>query len=111
MGLVMKFGRLLASGVVVLAVLMGAWALPGTGLGQGADGASSDLLKAAPFDRITLVDGSVVDVEPVSPRPLPPYEPKKERARRKTKDGKEEPPAEGNISLPGQESKFKGADD
>ncbi len=37
----------------------------------------SDLLKAAPFDRITLVDGMVVDVEPISPRPLPAPEPKK----------------------------------
>lgn len=39
----------------------------------------TDLLAAVPFDRIALVDGTVVDVEPVTPRPLPPYEASKDR--------------------------------
>jgi len=41
---------------------------------------SSDLLKSAPFDRLTLIDNSVFEVEPISPRPLPPIEKKKGRS-------------------------------
>ncbi len=56
----------------------------------------ADLLKSAPFDRITLIDGSVYDVEPVSPRPLPPLDPKKksrslaelDEAARKAEEGR-----------------------
>ncbi|HZW31943.1 MAG TPA: ABC transporter substrate-binding protein [Isosphaeraceae bacterium] len=44
---------------------------------------AADLLRAVPFDRITLTDGTVLIVEPVSPRPLPVYSPAEERARRK----------------------------
>lgn len=59
----------------------------------------ADLLKATPFDRITLIDGTVLDVEPVSPRPLPPYDPRKDRQP----DAKDDrPPPEGNIFLPSQ---------
>ncbi len=43
---------------------------------------ASDLLRSVPFDRITLIDGTVLIVEPVSPRPLPVYDPKQERERR-----------------------------
>ena len=39
---------------------------------------SNDLLRAAPFDRITLIDGTVLIVDPVSPRPLPPLRPAKD---------------------------------
>ncbi|ODU00653.1 MAG: hypothetical protein ABS79_02985 [Planctomycetes bacterium SCN 63-9] len=38
-----------------------------------------DLLRTTPFDRITLYDGSVLVVEPISPRPLPPYDKSKDR--------------------------------
>lgn len=34
-----------------------------------------DLLKTAPFDKITLIDNKVFAVEPLSPRPLPPPPP------------------------------------
>jgi peptide/nickel transport system substrate-binding protein len=44
---------------------------------------ASDLLRSEPFDRVTLIDNTVLIVEPVSPRPLPVIDPKKERERRK----------------------------
>jgi peptide/nickel transport system substrate-binding protein len=59
----------------------------------------ADLLKASPFDRITLIDGTVLDIEPVSPRPLPPYDPRKDRKADAKDSG---PPPEGNIFLPSQ---------
>ena len=37
----------------------------------------NDLLKSAPFDRLTLIDNSVFEIEPITPRPLPPIDPKK----------------------------------
>ena len=81
------------------AVLVSTWAMP-----RPASGQEVDLLKVAPFDRITLADGATLDVEPLIPRPLPPYDPKQDRPRKEVgKDGKEKPPAEGNILLPGQE--------
>ena len=36
-----------------------------------AGGRGPDLARSVPFDRLTLVDNSVFEVEPVSPRPLP----------------------------------------
>jgi peptide/nickel transport system substrate-binding protein len=74
--------------------------------------ASVDLLRAFPFDRITLLDGTVVLVEPVSPRPLPAIDQAKlqaERDRRRATKGTL--PPGGNIGLPGEPSKFKPADD
>ncbi len=59
----------------------------------------ADLLKATPFDRVTLIDGTVLDVEPISPRPLPPYDPRKDR---KASGKPDAPPPEGNIFLPSQ---------
>ena len=32
---------------------------------------NSDLMRSVPFDRITLIDNTVIEVEPVQPRPLP----------------------------------------
>ena len=46
------------------------------------------LLRAAPFDRITLIDGTVLIVDPVTPRPLPTYDPAKEREKRRRRDQK-----------------------
>ena len=95
-----------------LTVLAGVWTAPR--LGNGQEGAEpvvgGDLLRSVPFDRIALNDGSVLTVEPVSPRPLPPYDPSKDSKRSRPKE-KFKPPAEGNISLPGEKSKFKAADD
>lgn len=60
-----------------------------------------ELIARAPFDRITLIDNTVWDIEPLSPRPLPPYEPEKKPPRRKN-----EPPRGGNIAMLGKKSTF-----
>src|SRR5262249_48609986 len=57
--------------------------------------------RSIPFDRVTLNDGAVLIVEPVSPRPLPAYDAEKERKKKK---GFTLPP-EGNIGLPGSKSR------
>ena len=44
---------------------------------------ASELLRSEPFDRLTLIDNTVLIIEPVSPRPLPVIDPRKERERRK----------------------------
>jgi len=53
-----------------------------------------DLLRSPPFDRITLIDGTVLVVDPISPRPLPPYDPTKKQDTRRDRG---EIPEEGNI--------------
>jgi peptide/nickel transport system substrate-binding protein len=68
---------------------------------------SADPLRSVPFDRLTLTDGAVLLIEPVSPRPLPPLDPAKAKPKKRPKDGKAEIPPEGNIGLPGQPSTFK----
>jgi peptide/nickel transport system substrate-binding protein len=99
--------RTLAAGLVAVLVLAGAWGWPRVGLGQGT-AATVDLLKVPPFDRLTLVDGTVLNIEPITPRPLPAYDSKKERARLKKLEEKTKPPAAGNIGLPGAPSKGAG---
>ena len=71
--------------------------------------ATTDLLRSPPFDRITLIDGTVLIVDPVSPRPLPALDPAKTRKQEKArpKGSKVEIPLEGNIGLPGEPSKFR----
>jgi peptide/nickel transport system substrate-binding protein len=62
-----------------------------SGPGRGQEAAAppappigaSELLRSEPFDRITLIDNTVLIVDPVSPRPLPVIDPKKEREKRK----------------------------
>ncbi|AMV39290.1 ABC transporter substrate-binding protein [Planctomyces sp. SH-PL62] len=70
--------------------------------------ATADLLQSQPFDRITLLDGSVIFVEPVSPRPLPPVEMPKPEPR--GRGGRPMLPLEGNIGLPGEPNKFQPAE-
>jgi len=70
-----------------------------------ASPAPTELLRSHPFDRITLLDDSVILVEPVSPRPLPPVEPDKSKSRGRGGEPKIDP--EGNIGLPGEPSRFK----
>jgi peptide/nickel transport system substrate-binding protein len=104
----LRFGRPLAAAAVALGIILGAWGLPRIGLGRQAPtapGEPIDLLKTMPFDRITLVDNTVLNVEPLAPRPLPPFDPKKERARAKKLEEKDKPPEEGNIVLPGERKK------
>ncbi len=87
-----RSGRILGLLPGLAMVLIGPGLRPMTGLGQGpaqaqapapapapARGKGADLLKSAPFDRITLIDSSVHEVDPLSPRPLPPLDPKKAR--------------------------------
>lgn len=89
-----------AAGVLALALLPSR-----SGLGQGSPGSPPalppDLLKAQPFDRITLADNSVWLIEPVSPRPLPVYDPAKakEAARQEAKKAALLP-REGNVGVP-----------
>jgi peptide/nickel transport system substrate-binding protein len=64
---------------------------------------TDQLLRAAPFDRVTLIDGTVMVVDPVSPRPLPAYDPAKEREK-KRRERKEIDP-EGNI-IPGKKTEL-----
>ncbi len=67
---------LAASALVAASTLIRPASAPGQGPAPGpAKGGS--LLKAAPFDRLTLIDGTVIDIETVSPRPLPEPEVKK----------------------------------
>lgn len=56
---------------------------------QPAASPPADLLSAPPFDRVTLIDGTIMTVEPVSPRPLPAYDPSKDPGRKKTSAEKE----------------------
>jgi peptide/nickel transport system substrate-binding protein len=125
MGVPSRGRRSLTVGLAVVATLVLAWGSSRVGHGQGAPapGRTSDLLKAAPFDRITLIDGTVLEVEPVSPRPLPPYDPSKEEkaslAKESSSKGKGKgkrgdrpgPPPEGNVFLPGQGPKDKKKDE
>ncbi len=41
---------------------------------------STDLMKTPPFDRITLIDNAVFEIEPLTTRPLPPLDTKKKKS-------------------------------
>ncbi|MHC5542460.1 ABC transporter substrate-binding protein, partial [Singulisphaera rosea] len=69
---------------------------------EGVDKTGMDVLRSTPFDRITLIDGKVILVEPISPRPLPPYDPKKDPKNQKPASV----PRQGNIFLPGEREKL-----
>jgi peptide/nickel transport system substrate-binding protein len=73
-------------------------------LGDAAELTTNDLLRAAPFDRVTLIDGTVLLVDPVSPRPLPAFDPVKQREK-KRRESASEIPEEGNIIV-GKETKL-----
>jgi peptide/nickel transport system substrate-binding protein len=85
-------------------VLVGASIAPRMSWGQGGL-IDKDLLKSVPFDRITLIDGVTVNVEPVSPRPLPPYDPKKDKTAQAKRT--EDIPAEGNVPSAREEAQRK----
>ncbi len=95
----------MASGLGRRAAIVGAVALVAATIAAAqepaAPAAAPGLLEGPPFDRITLVDGTTLTVEPISPRPLPPFD--AEKARRNRERAKaQRPPAEGNVGLPGQ---------
>jgi peptide/nickel transport system substrate-binding protein len=97
-----------------LMIVIGAWGVMPPGVAQEAANealpGSTDLLRAVPFDRVTLIDGTTLIVEPVSPRPLPSPDASKESKRRE-RIRKAPIPPEGNIivgvptkiELPGSE--------
>ena len=93
----------------LLTVLAAAWCGPRDGNAQDAKGVPTgkDLIKTAPFDRITLIDGSVINVDPISPRPLPPPETAKEKRDKIRARDKTIIPPEGNIGLPGEKSRVE----
>lgn len=111
-----KLMSLAASLLALLSAAVAAQLKPASGPAPAAQpGAGSlglapelSLLRSTPFDRITLVDGSVLRVEPLTPRPLPPYDPEKDAARRKAaaiqskSKIKTQPPPSGNIGTLGQ---------
>ena len=96
--------RLLVSSAIAVGVLALAFLPARSGLGQAPASEPklpTDLLKAQPFDRLTLIDNSVWLIEPVSPRPLPEYDPVKAReaARKAAREARERPNI-GNVGVP-----------
>ncbi|GIW88650.1 MAG: peptide ABC transporter substrate-binding protein [Isosphaeraceae bacterium] len=56
-----------------------------------------ELLQRFPFDRLTLVDNTTFEIEPISPRPLPAYEPARPKGAARNadaNDGAQAPPDE-----------------
>lgn len=61
--------------------------------GQAAPAAAQpplELLQRFPFDRMTLVDNATFEIEPISPRPLPAYEPSRRNGAAPPADPKAE---------------------
>ena len=91
--------------------LVAVWSPPGAGqTSGGATYNETDLMKSQPFDRLMLIDGTKVIVEPVSPRPLPPMVRAKEK-KSVLDDATTDrigPPKEGNVGT--EAAKKKDAD-
>jgi peptide/nickel transport system substrate-binding protein len=88
----------LANGVSALLLVCGTSSLAPLCRGQDVQGpGSNDLLRAQPFDHVTLIDGTELIVEPVSPRPLPVIDPKD--SKRGGRDRTRVIPPEGNVLL------------
>ena len=84
------------------ALVRSAWPRPGTAP-SGRPACSG----AAPSTGSRSTDGTVLDVEPVSPRPLPPYDPSKEKSRQATSG----PPPRGEHPLPGEKARKAAAEE
>ncbi len=92
-------GRSFSLALGAALVVAGALVAPRVGFGQGGEPEGEvDLLKSPPFDRITLVDGKPLMVEPLAPRPLPPPVVVKDKAKKKIK-------VEAAVGVPGEEIK------
>jgi peptide/nickel transport system substrate-binding protein len=95
--------RSAATALIALVVaILPAW-LPRAGQGQ-APAAPGDLLKSEPFDQITLIDGTVLKVEPISPRPLPEYDAKADRLRRQREA--QITARQGNVTIKGNRAEL-----
>ena len=88
----MAFNSLLSLSLSLAVLVVLTVQFPGTRdtFAQAPKAAPKDLLKSAPFDRLTLTDGVVFEIEPLSPRPLPPIE-KKKKSLAELDDGAEKP--------------------
>ena len=88
---------------LAVAVSLAAGAALATPQARGPESADpnskKELIARAPFDRVTLIDNTTWEIEPLSPRPLPAYEPGKKPPKRKA-----QLPHGGNIALPGKKS-------
>jgi len=109
---VKRSGRFLVAIVTALSLVGMLHSASRTGRGQEpvsptAGPATTDPLRSVPFDRLTLIDGTILIIDAVSPRPLPTPDPAKAKRKGRLKGGKTEIPLEGNIGLPGEPSKFK----
>lgn len=90
--------------VLTLLLAAAASTAPGQDAGRAAAAVTPESpLTSFPFDRITLQDNSIILVEPVSPRPLPPTDPPKAKSTGRQPEPKI--PIEGNVGLPGEPSK------
>ena len=88
-----------------ISIAAGASMLRAQAQGTAPGKTTDDLLRALPFDRVTLIDGTVLIVDPISPRPLPTNDPAKEREKQRRRE-KKEIPFEGNI-IPGVKTKLE----
>ena len=108
-----RLGRYPVAVIVALGLVGAIHNASRTGHGQepppaaAAGAATSDPLRSPPFDRLTLIDGTILIIDPVSPRPVPAPEPARSKTKVRLKGTKTEIPLEGNIGLPGEPSKFK----
>ena len=75
--------------------------LPIQAQNPAAGAKKKELLSTTPFDRLTLLDNTTWEIEPVAPRPLPPYDAKKAR-KIKVKSTEEIRLEGGNVGLDGQ---------
>jgi peptide/nickel transport system substrate-binding protein len=105
MSLSKPFARPLIAFLTTLTFLAGCWIVsPRVGWGQNP-AQQVELLKRAPFDRITLVDNTVLEVDPISPRPLPPFDASKDDSGKKDADkdkadAKKNVQKDGNVAIP-----------
>ena len=102
--------------MVALVIATAAWVTSRPGRAQEPAPApigAAELLRSNPFDRITLIDGTVLIIEPVSPRPLPVYDPKQERERKRRSSEKNSVATPIEIGADGEKGKAgaKDADD
>ncbi len=101
--LIRSLATTLFTTVFLIAIALLPWQVPAEGQSTAAGvPGEGELLRSAPFDRLTLTDGTVVVVDPISPRPLPPYDPSKKERRRDRSEILEE----GNIIV-GQPTKIE----
>ncbi|HWE38192.1 MAG TPA: ABC transporter substrate-binding protein [Isosphaeraceae bacterium] len=93
-----------AAAAMALAVVVAGWGMPKAGLAvvkQQGEPSQEDLLRGAPFDRITLTDGKSYAIQPVSPRPLPPPKAQAAPAAKKAETKK----GDGEVIVPGEAPK------